>query len=39
MKKKKVEVIGVLMQANDLFEYRNKIIDTFKNGTFSSEHF
>ena len=26
------------MQANDLFEYRNKIIDTFKNGTFSSEH-
>ena len=37
--KEKEEINGVLMQANDLFEYRNKIIDTFKNGTFSSEHF
>ena len=25
------------MQANDLLEYRNKIIDAFKAGTFSSE--
>ena len=25
------------MQANDLLEYRNKIIDAFKDGTFSSE--
>ena len=26
------------MQANDLLEYRNKIIDAFKYGTFSSEY-
>ena len=26
------------MQANDLLEHRNKIIDAFKAGTFSSEH-
>ena len=26
------------MQANDLLEHRNKIIDAFKDGTFSSEH-
>ena len=26
------------MQANDLLEYRNKIIDAFKNATFSSEY-
>ena len=26
------------MQANDLFEYRDKIIDAFKDGTFLSEH-
>ena len=38
MKKKKKEINGVLMQANDLLEYRNKIIDMFKDGTFSSEH-
>ena len=25
------------MQANDLLEYRNRIIDVFKDGTFSSE--
>ena len=25
------------MQANDLLEYRNKIIDALKDGTFSSE--
>ena len=27
------------MQANDSSEYRDKIIDAFKNGTFLSEHF
>ena len=27
------------MQANNLLEYRNKIIDAFKDGTFSSECF
>ena len=26
------------MQAKDLLEYRNKIIDAFKDGTFLSEH-
>ena len=26
------------MQENDLLEYRNKIIDAFKNDTFLSEH-
>ena len=26
------------MQANDLFEYRDKIIDAFKDSTFLSEH-
>ena len=25
------------MQANDLLEYRNRIIDAFKDGTFLSE--
>ena len=33
----KEEINGVLMQANDLSEYRNKTIDAFKDGTFSSE--
>ena len=33
----KEEINGVLMQANDLLEYRDKIIDAFKDGTFSSE--
>ena len=28
----------VLMQANNLLEYRNKIIDAFKNGTFLFEY-
>ena len=32
------EIYGVLMQANDLLKYRDKIIDTFKDGTFLSEH-
>ena len=36
--KEKEEINGVLMQANDLLEHRNKIIDAFKDGTFSSEH-
>ena len=27
------------MQANDLLEHRDKIIDAFKDGTFSSEHY
>ena len=26
------------MQANELLEYRDKIIDAFKDGTFLSEH-
>ena len=26
------------MQANDLLEYRDKIIDAFKDNTFSSEY-
>ena len=26
------------MQVNNLLEYRNKIIDAFKDGTFLSEH-
>ena len=34
----KEEINGVLMQANNLLEYRNKIIDAFKDGTFLSEH-
>ena len=37
--KEKEEINGVLMLANDLFEYRDKIIDAFKDGTFSSEYF
>ena len=36
--KKKEEIYQVLMQANDLLEYRNKIIDAFKDGTFSSKY-
>ena len=34
----KEEINGVLMQANDMLEYRDKIIETFRDGTFSSEH-
>ena len=37
-KKEEEEIYTVLMQTNDLLEYRNKIIDAFKNGTFSSEY-
>ena len=38
IKKKEEEINGVLMQANDLLEYRGKIIKAFKDGTFMSEH-
>ena len=34
----KEKINGVLMQANDLLEYRNKVIEAFKDGTFLSEH-
>ena len=34
----KEEINGVLMQANDILEYRDKIIEAFRDGTFSSEH-
>ena len=37
-KKEKEEINGVLMQANDVLEYRSKIIKAFKDGTFLSEH-
>ena len=37
-KKEKEEKSQVLMQANDLLEYRDKIIDAFKDNTFSSEY-
>ena len=26
------------MEANDMLEYRNKVIEAFRDGTFSSEH-
>ena len=32
--KEKEEINGVLMQANDMLEYKDKIIDAFKNGIF-----
>ena len=34
----KEEINGVLMQANDLLEYRNKTINAFEDGTFLPEH-
>ena len=34
---KEKEINGVLMQASDLFEYRDKIINAFKDVTFLSE--
>ena len=34
----KEEINGVLIQANDMFEYRDKIINAFGVGTFSSEY-
>ena len=36
--KEKEEINKVLMQANDMLEYRDKIIDAFKDGTFLSEY-
>ena len=32
------EIDKVLMQANDMLEYRDKIIMGFKDGTFSYKH-
>ena len=34
----KEEIDKVLMHANDMFEYRDEIIEAFRNGTFLSEH-
>ena len=34
----KEEIDKVLMKANDVLEYREKIIEAFKDRTFSSEH-
>ena len=36
--KEKEEIDRVLMQANDMLEYRDKIIEAFRDGPFSSEH-
>ena len=36
--KEKEEINEVLMQLNDMLEYRNKIIDAFKSSTFLSEY-
>ena len=36
--KEKEEIDRVLMQANDMLKYRGKIIEAFRDGTFSSEH-
>ena len=36
--KEKEEINEVLMQANEMLEYRDKIIDKFKDGTFLSEY-
>ena len=37
--KEEKEIYIVLMQVNNLLEYRNKITDAFKNGTFSFQYF
>ena len=34
----KEEIDRILMHANDMLEYRDKIIDAFKDGTFLSEY-
>ena len=34
----KEEIDKVLMHANDLLKYRDKFVQAFKDGTFSSEH-
>ena len=36
--KEKEEIDKVLMDANDMLEYRDEIIEAFRDGTFSSEH-
>ena len=38
IEKEKEEIDEVLMHANDMLEHGDKIIDAFKNCTFSSEH-
>ena len=37
-KKEKEEIDGLLMQPNDLLEYRGRIIKAFKDGTFLSKY-
>ena len=36
--KKEEEIFEVLMQGNELLEYRDKVIEAFRDGTFSCEH-
>ena len=36
--KEKVETDKVLMHANDMLKYSNKVIEAFRNGTSLSEH-
>ena len=36
--KENEEINKVLMHENDLLDYGDKIIEAFRNGTFSSEH-
>ena len=36
--KEEEEIYRVLMQGNGMLEYRDKIIEAFRHGTFSSEH-
>ena len=36
--KEKEEINEVLMHANDMLEYQDKIVEVFRDGTFSSEH-
>ena len=36
--KERKKINRVLIQANELLKYRNKIIDAFKNGIFLSEY-
>ena len=36
--KERKEINGVLMQANEMLDYRGKVIDAFKNITFSSKY-
>ena len=38
MKKKKERIYQLLIHVNELFEYKNKIIDAFKDGIFLSEY-